>query len=63
MWKNFRIFDRIGLRIIVFEGRRKCFFVPYLARSRDFDSRLHRKLELHKVEVFEIHNMWNVRLL
>jgi hypothetical protein len=39
------------------------FFVPCPARSIDFDSRSHQKLELYKVEVFKIHNVWNVRLL
>jgi hypothetical protein len=28
--KNFRIFDWIDFEIIVFEGRRKCCFGPYI---------------------------------
>jgi hypothetical protein len=61
--KNFKIFDYIDFKIIAFEGRRKCFLVPYPAWSTNFDSRWHQKLELHKVEVLDIHNEWNVRLL
>jgi hypothetical protein len=61
--KNFKIFDRIDFKIIAFEGKRKCFFVPCLVRLIDFDSRWRKKLELHKVEVLEIHNVWNVRFL
>jgi hypothetical protein len=61
--KNFKIFDLIDFKIIAFEGRRKCFFLPYPARLANFDSHWREKLELHKVEVLEIHNVWNVRFL
>jgi hypothetical protein len=57
------IFDHIDFKIIEFEGRRKCFFVHCSVGSADFDCRWHQKLELYKVEVFKIHNVWNVRLL
>jgi hypothetical protein len=61
--KKIRIFDifHIDFEIIAFEGRRKCFFGPYPTGSTDFDSRWRQKLELHKVELLEIHNVWNVR--
>jgi hypothetical protein len=49
--------------MIAFERRKKCFFVPCPARSANFDSYWHEKLELQKVEVLEIHNVWNVRFL
>jgi hypothetical protein len=52
-----------NLKVIVFEGRSKCFFVPCSAGSADFDSCWRQKLELHKVEVLKIHNAWTVRLL
>jgi hypothetical protein len=42
--KNFRTFERIDFKIIAFEGRSKCFFVPYPARLADFDSRWHKNL-------------------
>jgi hypothetical protein len=61
--KKIRIFDHIVFEIIAFEGRKLWFFGPCLARSADFDSPLHQKLELHKVEFLEIHNVWNVRYL
>jgi hypothetical protein len=61
--KNFKKIDCIDFKIITFEERRKCFFIPCPAGSVDFDSRWHEKLELHKVEVLEIHNVWNVRFL
>jgi hypothetical protein len=47
----------------MFEGRRKYLFVPCLAGATNFDSHWRQKLELHKVEIFEIHNVWNVQLL
>jgi hypothetical protein len=59
----FGIFDRIDFVIIVFEGRRQCFFRPYPAGSAAFDSRLRHFIEVHKVELFEIHNVWHVRYL
>jgi hypothetical protein len=55
--KKFRIFDRRDFKILAFERRRKCFFVPSPAGSIDFDSHWRQKLELHKVEVLEIHNV------
>jgi hypothetical protein len=61
--KKFKTFYYIDFKIIAFEGIKKYFFVSYPAGSADFDSRWRQKLELHKVEVFEIHNVWNVRLL
>jgi hypothetical protein len=59
--KKFRIFDCIDFDIIAFGGRRKCFFGPCPTRSAGFDSPLHQKLELHKAELLEIHNVWNVK--
>jgi hypothetical protein len=38
-------------------------FVPCMARSANFDSYWHETFEVHKVEVLEIHNVWNVRFL
>jgi hypothetical protein len=58
-----RIFDRIDFEIIVFEGRRQCFFRPYLAGSTAFDSHLRHFIEVHEVELLEIHNAWHVRYL
>jgi hypothetical protein len=55
--KEFKIFDSIDLIIIVFEERRKCFFVPCPIGSADSDSHWRQNFELHKVEVFEIHNV------
>jgi hypothetical protein len=55
--KNF-----IDFEIIAFKGRR-CFFVPYMVGSASFDSRWHEKLELNKVEILKIYNVWNVRFL
>jgi hypothetical protein len=52
--KKFKKFNLIVFKIIVFEGRRECSFVPFPARLVDFDSRWRKKLELYKVEVFEI---------
>jgi hypothetical protein len=52
-----------GLNIVAFEGRERCFFAPCPARSTNFYSRWCSKLELHKVEVFENDNVWNVSLL
>jgi hypothetical protein len=49
--KKFKFFDCIDLKIIAFEGRRRCFFVLSLG---DFDSWWRQKLEFHKVEVFEV---------
>jgi hypothetical protein len=46
--------------IIAFEGRRKCFFEPYPIGSVAFDSPFCQKLELHKAELLEIYNVWNV---
>jgi hypothetical protein len=37
------------------------FFLACSAGSPNFDSCWHEKLELHKVEVLEIHNVWNMR--
>jgi hypothetical protein len=54
---DFGIFDYIDFMIIAFEGRRKCFFVPYMGGLADFDSCWHQKLELHKEELLEIHNV------
>jgi hypothetical protein len=59
--KKFRLFDHIDFEIIAFEERRKCFFGPYPVGSVGFDSPLRQKLELHKAEFLEIHNVWNVR--
>jgi hypothetical protein len=61
--KKFRIFDRIDFKILAFEGRKKCFFGPCLARSLAFDSRWRQNLESYKAELLEIHNVWNVRYL
>jgi hypothetical protein len=61
--KNFKFFGHIDFKIIAFEGRRKCSFVPYMAGSTDFYSLWREKLELHKMEVLEIHIVWNVRFL
>jgi hypothetical protein len=61
--KIFKIFDCIDFKIIVFEGRGKYFFVPCPARSTDFDSYWLEKLELYKVEVLEIHDVWILRFL
>jgi hypothetical protein len=59
----FGIFDRIDFEIIAFEGKRQCFLGPYLVGSAAFDSLLHHKLEVHKVELLKIHNVWHVRYL
>jgi hypothetical protein len=53
----FGIFDCIDFNIIAFEGRRKYSFGPCLARSAAFDSHLRHKLEVHKAELLEIHNV------
>jgi hypothetical protein len=49
--KNFKKIYLIDFKIIAFEGRRKCFFVPCPADVANFDFRWREKLELHKVEV------------
>jgi hypothetical protein len=49
--KKIRIFYSKDFEIIVFERRRKSFFGPYPTRSAGFDSPLHQKVELHKVEL------------
>jgi hypothetical protein len=59
--KKFEIFDRIDFEILAFEERSKYFFGPCPAGSTGFDSLLRQKLELHKAELLEIHNAWNVR--
>jgi hypothetical protein len=59
----FGIFNRIDFETIAFEGRKQCFFRAYLAGSAAFDSHLRHKLEVHKVELLEIHNVWHVRYL
>jgi hypothetical protein len=46
--------------MIALEGRWKCSFVPCPVGSVDFDSHWCEKLELHKVDVLEIHNVGNV---
>jgi hypothetical protein len=56
-------FDRIDFVIIAFEGRRKCFFRPCLARSAALDSCLCHKLEVYKTKLLKIHNVWHVRYL
>jgi hypothetical protein len=58
---NFGIFDSIDFEIIAFEGRRQCFFRLCPAWLVAFDSRLRHKLEVHKAELLEIHNVWHVR--
>ena len=55
--KKFKIYENIDFKIIAFEGRRKCFSVPCLVGSANFELRWGQYLELHKVEVFEIHNV------
>jgi hypothetical protein len=59
----FGIFDRIDFEIIAFEGRRHCFFRPCPAGSAAFDSHLRHFIEVHEVELLEIHNVWHVRYL
>jgi hypothetical protein len=56
----FGIFDHINFEIIAFEGRRQCFFRTCLVA---FDSHLCHFIEVHKVELLEIHNVWHVRYL
>jgi hypothetical protein len=63
MWKRFQKISFHRFKIIAFEGRRRWFFVPCLARSANFGSHWRQKLELDKAEVFENHNVWTVRLL
>jgi hypothetical protein len=53
----FGIFNSIDFEIIAFEGRRQCFLGPRPAWSAAFDSRLHHKIKIHKVELLEIHNV------
>jgi hypothetical protein len=57
----FGILDHIDFEIIAFEGRRQCFLVPCPAGLAAFDSPLRHKIEIHKVELLEIHNEWYVR--
>jgi hypothetical protein len=59
----FGIFDCIDFEIIAFEGRRQCFFRPCPAGSAAFDTRLRHFIEVHKVELLEIRNVWHVRYL
>jgi hypothetical protein len=59
----FGIFDIIDFEIIAFEGRKQCFLGPCPIGSAAFDSCLHHKLEVHKAELLEIHNVWYVRYL
>jgi hypothetical protein len=59
----FGIFHRIDFEIIAFEERRQCFFRPCLAGSAAFDSRFRYFIEVHEVELLEIHNVWHVRYL
>ena len=47
----------------MFEGRRQCFFRPYPARSSAFDSHLCHFIEVHKVKLLEIHNVWHKVLM
>jgi hypothetical protein len=57
----FGIFDCIDIEIITFEGRSQCFFRPCPAGSVAFDSCLRHFIEVHEVELLEIHNVWHVR--
>jgi hypothetical protein len=59
----FGTFDHIDFEIIAFEGRRQCFFRPCPAGSAAFDSRLRHFIEVHEVELLEIHNVCYLRYL
>jgi hypothetical protein len=59
----FGTFYRIDFEIIAFEGRRQCFFRPCPVGSAAFDSRLCHFIEVHEIELLEIHNVWHVRYL
>jgi hypothetical protein len=59
----FGIFYCIDFEIIAFERRRQCFFRPCPAGSAAFDSRFCHFIEVHEVELLEIHNVWHVRYL